>query len=144
MSTLLDLIQADAQLVAKAEAGDCIGVADALNARTIDVQAPYQLTTLKVLDVLGPIRGTAVMKAIRGLDSFSEIVPLMDQVAAGVNLNHADADAMFAQLVTASILTQPEADQILALRAAKTSKAEQSLGRTVSHLDVAAAWAGRS
>lgn len=141
---LLELIEADAGLAALAEAGDCIGVAAALNDPTIAVVAQYQLTTLKVLDVLGPIRGAAVMAALRAIPAFGEIVKLMDQIAAGVNLKHADSDAMFAVLVGSSVLTQAESDAILALRIVHVGVAEQQLGQSVAHTDVALAWARRS
>lgn len=133
------MIDADSGLTAFAQAGNDAGVADSLNAETIPIQVQYQLTTQKVLDVLGPTRGTAVMTALRGQSGFGEIVKLMDQPTAGVNLNHPDADAMFAALVSLSILTQAESTQILALRDAKVSPAVQSLGRSVSHLDVSTA-----
>lgn len=133
------MIDADPALSAMAEAGDDGGIAASLDAPSIAVQVQYQLTTLKVLDVLGPSRGTVVMKALRSLPDFSEIVPLMDRPEAGVNLNHPDADAMFAQLAAASILTADEGAALLALRESKTSPAAQALGGPITHLDVAQA-----
>lgn len=134
------LISADSSLTALANAGNDIGVADSLNSKNISVHVQFQLTTLKVMDVLGPIRGTTVMASIRADATYNEIVKLMDDINAGVNLNHPDADTMFGMLITSNILTQAESDQILALRNSMISLAEQQLGRDVTHLEIAEAW----
>lgn len=139
-AALKALIGADASLVAMAVAGNDGGVADSLNAPVVVTSVQYQLTTLSVLNILGPIRGTSVMTALRAAPEFVEIVRLMDDVAAGVNLNHPDSDTMFGMLVQGAILTQSESDSILALRNLLIGKAQHILGQPVTHIDIALAW----
>lgn len=138
---LRSLIEANPAIQAKVEAGNHKGAADDLNARTAPVIRQYQLTTTDVMDLLGPVRGTEVMTALRAIASMTELVRLMDD-RAGANIAHRDADAVFASLVSGSVITSDERDQILALRNTMTSLAEQALGHTVHHLDIARAWAG--
>lgn len=137
---LLNLIEADSGLTALAEAGNCIGVAAGLNNPTIAVSVQYQLTALKVMDVLGPIRGTQVMEALRANPLFVEIVKLMDNIDAGVNLKHPESTTMFNMLVLGQTITQSESDALLGLRTAHIGLAEQELGQSVTHTDVANAW----
>jgi hypothetical protein len=80
------------------------------------------------------------MAALRSDPSLAELVRLMDD-RAGVNIAHRDADPVFASLVSNGVLTTEERDQILALRNMTTSLAEQALGQTVHHLDIARVWA---
>lgn len=139
-TALLSLIENDSELVAKMESGDHVGVAEALNSKNISTTKKYQLTTIDVMDLFGPSRGTEIMTVLRSLPEFSELIKLMDDRNAGVNINHRDADSVFESLVQGEIITDEERDQIILLRDVMISKAEQTLGKLVHHLDVAQAW----
>src|SRR5690606_13998063 len=96
----------DPNLLSMAQNGNHAGVADTLNALTLEVMGAYQLTTTDVLDVLGPIRGTEVITALRSVPEFVELMKLMDDRFVGININHPESSAIFTLLVTAEIITE--------------------------------------
>lgn len=81
------------------------------------VTKEYRLTSLRVLDLFGPIRGAAIMAGIRQAAQqnpvLAEIVPHMDSY--GVNVGHVDAPTVFELLVGAGICSREEADIVLDL-----------------------------
>lgn len=134
------LIEGDQAVKAMAEAGNDSGVAAALNAPTIPATKQYMLTTFRVLAVLGMIRGTQVMAALRASQDYAEVVRLMDNIEAGIDVNYPGSDLMFAALVAGGVLTSGESAAILALRNTQVSRAVQTLGVEITHTDVAVAW----
>lgn len=79
----------------------------------------YRLTSLKVLDLFGPIRGADIMQTLRASNdkTMKELIPHMDR--AGVNIGHKEAAKIINGLVP-NVLTLPESAAILALARLET------------------------
>lgn len=82
----------------------------------------YDLTRKKLLDLLGPLRGAAVLTAMLAVAAdanhvlqpvLSQLLPLLD--GEGLNLGHRDAPALLTALAAQQLLTAEEAEELRAL-----------------------------
>src|SRR5690606_13789543 len=92
--------------------------------------------TTTILTLFNPIRGSEIITDLRGIASFSELMKLLDNMGAGIDLNHPSAGLILSDLVSNSVITETEKNQLLDLRKTKTSIAIQNFNREVDHLDV--------
>lgn len=146
-TALKTLIDATPAAKAAADAGDHAGAAAILNAPTESIAKSYRITTRGVMDVLGAVRGTAVLDALESAGQanavYRRVYAMMQQLAeGGVDLAHADAPALLAGLVQGNICTQAESETLLALSRESVGIARKTLGRDVHHLDIAQALKG--
>lgn len=132
--TLIELIksQTDPDFISALSVRNDVKIAAFLNNATIQIGNTFNLDTKTVLNLLGPIRGTVVMQAIRNIPEMVEIVKVMDQIGIGVDINHPDSSAMFSILISKSIITTEETSQILSFAKKMIGLAESNLGYVVT------------
>ena len=101
-------------------------VADEMN-RLDPVVRPKKLTTLQILDLLGPINGAAFIVALEAVAATNNVVRLairsMD--AVGVDVGNAATRDMIDLLVADTVLGKEDSELVKSAAIAHVSKAEQ-------------------
>lgn len=110
----------DAQIKLLAEAGRDADVAAALTAAQPQVKRYTPVTKRTIYGLFGLTRGVAIRAALAAAGAqnavIAELLSMLDDVGAGgVDVGHAEAPTLLGGLVQLQIITQDEADAILAL-----------------------------
>jgi hypothetical protein len=99
-------------------------VADALNAE-IEVAKEYMLTDVRLAAAVGTITAVTVIEAFKAQSDPVSSWIVEKLMSTGLDIGNVEAPAFVLPLVGASVVTQAQADKILALGKLPTSRARQ-------------------
>lgn len=117
------------KLKAELGAGDYDGmsdidVADSLNA-IIDTHQEYMLTDVRLAAAIGTVKAVSVIEAFKTQADAVSLWIVDKLTSTGLDVGNVEAPAIISPLVSADVVTQAEADQILALGKTTTTRAKQ-------------------
>lgn len=115
--------------------------ASSLNTANRVVRQQYMMTRRQLHVSFGFIRGVQILETLKAIGQSQDAsAPLVREVVAmlyddvGLDIGHPDAETLLAGWVAAGIVTQAEADTLLALGRATVSRGEElGLGKVGSH-----------
>lgn len=101
-------------------------VADALNDLKIIEHIEYMLTDIRLAATLGTVKAVAVVSALKANTEDPVSQWIVEKLATtGLDIGNAEAPALVAPLVTAEVVSQAEADKVLALGTRTINRAQQ-------------------
>jgi hypothetical protein len=108
--------------------------ADALNAE-IEVAQEYMLTDIRLAAAIGTVKAVTVIEAFKTQGDAVSLWIVEKLASTGLDIGNAEAPAFVQPLVTAGVVTQAEADQILALGKTTTTR-ERQIGFNIEVLPI--------
>lgn len=106
-------------------------VAEALNAE-ITEQCEYMLTDIRLAAILGMVKTVSIVETLKSQGDSVSLWIVEKLATTGLDIGMTESVAFVQQLVTAGVLTQDEADTVLAYGQTQTTIAKQAgIGATV-------------
>jgi hypothetical protein len=100
-------------------------VADVLNLEVTE-QCEYMLTDIRLAALIGTVKTVAVIEAFKASGDAVSLWIVEKLATTGLDIGNVEAPALVQPLITATVITQEDADKVLSMGTFKTTAAKRA------------------